>query len=311
MLRTRITFLHILAVAWTCHPALQAGQIVDRPFSGITTISRTEDSPRRVNLHVIEIDLKAPGIRFKLTPPSGTLETVRQTTLDFLKQEHAQVAVNGHFFLPFPSANTDADLIGFAASNGTVYSAFEAPVQSYAIVANAPAINIDASNHAGIVHRDSRFADGKHIAEDVTVWNALAGSAQIVTNGIKTIPVYADTKNPGGLLIPGGRGNYSNNSSWYDSLQARTAVGLSRNNTTLYLFTVDRARGSLGMKLGEVADLLIRDYGVYNALNLDGGGSTTLAMENPVTHVGAIVNISSDNPNGRSVGSNLAVFGSQ
>ena len=301
MLRTRITFLHILAAAWTCNPALQAGQIVERPFSGITTISRTEDSPRRVNLHVIEVDLTAPGIAFKLTPPSGTLETVRQTTLDFLKQEHAQVAVNGHFFLPFPSANTEADVIGFAASNGTVYSAFEAPVQSYAIVANAPAINIDASNHAGVVHRDSRFADGKHVLENVTVWNALAGSAQIVTNGHKTIPVYADPNNPGGQLIPGGRGNYSNERSWYDALQARTAIGLSRNNTTLYLFTVDRARGSLGMKLGEVADLLIRDYGVYNALNLDGGGSTTLAMENPVTHDAAIVNASSDNPNGRSV----------
>src|SRR5438270_3019492 len=98
MLRTRITFLQILAAAWTCNPALQAGQIVDRPFSGITTITRTEDAPRRVNLHVIEIDLNAPGIRFKLTPPSGALETVRQTTLDFLKLEHAQVAINGHFF---------------------------------------------------------------------------------------------------------------------------------------------------------------------------------------------------------------------
>ena len=30
------------------------------------------------------------------------------------------------------------------------------------------------------------------------------------------------------------------------------------------------------MKLDELADLLIKDYGVYNALNLDGGGSATL-----------------------------------
>ena len=57
-----------------------------------------------------------------------------------------------------------------------------------------------------------------------------------------------------------------------------------------------------------VADLLIRDYDVYNALNLDGGGSTTLAMQDPRTHIGRIVNVSSDNPNGRPVGSNLAVF---
>ena len=37
------------------------------------------------------------------------------------------------------------------------------------------------------------------------------------------------------------------------------------------------------MSLGEVADLSIRDYRVEQALNLDGGGSTTLAMEDPVT----------------------------
>ena len=62
------------------------------------------------------------------------------------------------------------------------------------------------------------------------------------------------------------------------------------------------------MSLPEVADMLVNDYGVYNALNLDGGGSTTMAMQNPSTGLGSIINVSSDNPNGRSVGSNLAVF---
>jgi exopolysaccharide biosynthesis protein len=52
------------------------------------------------------------------------------------------------------------------------------------------------------------------------------------------------------------------------------------------------------------------DYGVWNALNLDGGGSTSMALEDPVTHVRSMVNVSSDrdNPGGRSVGSSLAVF---
>ena len=64
----------------------------------------------------------------------------------------------------------------------------------------------------------------------------------------------------------------------------------------------------MGMAVGEVADLLIRDYNVYDALNLDGGGSTTMAMEDPVTGKGKIVNVSSDNPKGRKVASNLAVI---
>jgi hypothetical protein len=175
-------------------------------------------------------------------------------------------------------------------------------------VDHAPGINIDRLNHAAIVHCDTRFPDGKHVRENVTLWNALAGSAQIVTDGVKTIPSYAGPQDPGGLLTPGGPRNYSNASSWYEALQARTAIGLSRNSTTLYLFTVDRASGSLGMRVEEVADLLIRDYRVYNLLNLDGGGSTSMAIENPSTHQAAIVNQSSDTSQGRTVGSNLAVF---
>ena len=76
---------------------------------------------------------------------------------------------------------------------------------------------------------------------------------------------------------------YSNGKSWYDQLNARTVIGLANRQRTLILFTVDRASGSLGMSVGEVADVLIRDYRVEQALNLDGGGSTTLAMEDPLT----------------------------
>ena len=74
------------------------------------------------------------------------------------------------------------------------------------------------------------------------------------------------------------------------------------------MLTVDARGGSAGMTVGEVAAMLIQDYGVWNALNLDGGGSTSMAMENPVTRTGSLVNTSSDNPAGRAVGSSLAVF---
>ncbi len=58
----------------------------------------------------------------------------------------------------------------------------------------------------------------------------------------------------------------------------RTGVGFSRDSTTLYLITVDgRQEGSDGMSLTEFADLMIR-LGVYEGLNLDGGGSTTMVI---------------------------------
>jgi len=304
--RAGIISVLLLAVVWQC--VSHAAEIVEHPYPGITFISRTESSPRNLSIHIVVIDLSSPGIGFELTPPGGSMETIRQTTLEFLRQHHAQIAINSHFFLPFPSANPDANLVGFAASNGVVYSGFEAPSQSYAIVANAPAINIDRENHASIVHVDPSFADGKHTLESVMIWTAISGSAQIVTDGRKTIPEYKDAQHPSGQLTPGGPGNYSNANSWYNALNARSAAGLTADNRTIILFTVDRAAGSEGMTVGEVADVLIRDYQIRNAVNLDGGGSTTISMENPATHTGSIVNVSEDNTAGRSVGSSLAVF---
>jgi hypothetical protein len=267
---------------------LLLGQTPERPFRGITHATRIETSPRSVSMHVVTVDLATPGLRLKLTPPGGTRETLRQTTLAFLNQEHAQVALNAHFFLPFPSADLNADLIGLAASEGKVYSKCEQPVQSYALVTNAPAIHFDASNRAKIVHCEDAAAG---------LWNALAGSAQIVTNGVVTIPVYKDAAHPNGQLTP--NGDYSNSRSWYDLPRARTAIGLTRDNLTLVLFTVEAGRSgeTSGMTVGEVANLLVKDYAVYNALNHDGGGSTSLAIDGKMVTSGS-----------REVGSSLAVF---
>lgn len=275
-------------------------------------------------MHIAQIDLTAPGLRFKLSPPAGAREVVRQTTTEFLRQEGAQLAVNAHFFLPFPSTDTEAWVVGVAASEGRVYSAFETPEQSFAIVADAPGVNIDASNHASIVHRDRTPAGGTrdpaqppgtpvtlvtHVRETVTLWTTLSGSAQIVTEGVKTIPAYADAEHAGAPLTQGGPGTgFSNARSWYDAVNARTVVGLSRDGRTLTLFTVDRSGGSEGMQVGEAADMLMRDYDVWNALNLDGGGSTSMAMEDPLSHERVLINRSSDTPAGRAVGSSLAVF---
>jgi hypothetical protein len=289
-------------------PAPAAATRVSTPYLGVTMIERAETSPRPVHMHIAQIDTRANGIRFKVSPPGGAREVTRQTTLSFLQAERAQLAVNGHFFLPFPSTDTEAWVIGLAVSDGRVYSAFETPEQSYALVADAPAINIDHRNRAQLVHRDTREPDGRHVREPVRLWNAIAGSSQILTAGRVTLPVYRDAAHPHGTLTPGGPANYSNDRSWNDIATARTVAGLSRNRRVLTLFTVDVRGGSDGMRLGEIAELLRRDHDVWDAINLDGGGSTTMAWQHPETGATGLVNTSSDHPDGRAVASSLAVF---
>jgi hypothetical protein len=81
----------------------------------------------------------------------------------------------------------------------------------------------------------------------------------------------------------------------------RTAVGFSRDSSTLFLITVDgRAESDAGMSLVEMAAMMVR-LGVYEGMNMDGGGSTTMVVE------GKVVNRPSDKEGERAVGSALLV----
>ncbi|MBQ7901820.1 MAG: phosphodiester glycosidase family protein, partial [Clostridia bacterium] len=56
----------------------------------------------------------------------------------------------------------------------------------------------------------------------------------------------------------------------------RSAIGVDKSGSTLYLVTVDgRQDSSLGMRMSTLANLMI-SLGCYNAVNLDGGGSTNM-----------------------------------
>ena len=87
---------------------------------------------------------------------------------------------------------------------------------------------------------------------------------------------------------------------------ARSAVAVTRDTATLLLVAVDGVpRGadsgpSVGMTLVEFADLLI-SLGAFQALNLDGGGSTTLLVRDRV------VNTPTDPEGERAVGISLFV----
>lgn len=85
----------------------------------------------------------------------------------------------------------------------------------------------------------------------------------------------------------------------------RTGVGFSRDSATLFLITVDgRQESSSGMSLSEFADLMLK-LGVYEGLNLDGGGSTTMVIN------GRLVNHPSDPGGERRVGNALLVVQSR
>lgn len=82
----------------------------------------------------------------------------------------------------------------------------------------------------------------------------------------------------------------------------RTAIGVTADHRTVYLMVVDgRSTSSIGMTIDELA-VFMAGFGVDRAMNLDGGGSSTLWLSGT-----GVVNRPSDGSE-RTVGNHLGVF---
>ncbi|WP_433263499.1 phosphodiester glycosidase family protein [Actinosynnema sp. CS-041913] len=93
-----------------------------------------------------------------------------------------------------------------------------------------------------------------------------------------------------------------------DPLHPRTAVGFSADGKKMFLLTVDgrQAPFLLGLNLRDIASML-KEMGAHNALNLDGGGSSTMLARTPGTDAVVVENTPSDGGE-RPVPNGLALY---
>jgi exopolysaccharide biosynthesis protein len=95
------------------------------------------------------------------------------------------------------------------------------------------------------------------------------------------------------------------NATFLRARHPRTFVGFDKDSTMLFICVVDgRQARSLGMNFAEMAEFLM-SIGAWNAVNLDGGGSTTMVVH------GMIVNSPSDKTGERPVANTLQVINSR
>lgn len=76
------------------------------------------------------------------------------------------------------------------------------------------------------------------------------------------------------ILVKDGKRHWFSNNIY--GKHARTAIGASQDGRTLYLAVIEGGSNSRGMTQEELADFMI-SIGAWTALNLDGGGSSTMA----------------------------------
>lgn len=280
--------------AWLVAPLLlsvvggtRAATCTSDPFIGVALHQIVRSSPRPQVIHLADINPTAPNLRFLVTPSNGdpdgakpddpNLETTRETTLQFITDEHAQLGINGSFFT-FVKHTLDTNDRSLVVSDGQIVS----PVSD----GWEWVLNITRSGNPQI----RRVRPGDAVKRNSGLYNAIAGS---------------------GLLVHGGKNVAPAGTAFDDKHPPRTAVGITAGDHLL-LMTVDgRQPGfSEGMSLRELAAFMLA-HGAVDALNFDGGGSTTMAIADPRPRV---LNFPSDHKPGgrpgklRAVGVNLAVF---
>ncbi len=161
------------------------------------------------------------------------------------------------------------------------------------------------------------------VKEKVTTGDAQMTDSTFVISGHGTSKTLLDGVSVGDTLIiehqllpgfdnlkevVGGSGKFLdggiNKGNWPER-HPRSALGFNADSTKFYIMTVDgRQSTSAGMTLTEMGEFM-KTFGVENALNLDGGGSTTMVVHNKV------VNDPSDGNGERAVANALMVVSSK
>lgn len=223
---------------------------------------------------LVKVDLNDPRVRVAVAladdrDPDGDGPCVGQleTTSQVARKHDFDVTINASFFAAPATREMAGEKIhyfvgncgwpqGWHFSNGKLHS--------------KP--NTASLRATMIVHRNGKIslADAVQALPADTQF-AVSGNAMMLKNGVSTPPVKDEARHP------------------------RSAVGLSVDARTLYILAIDgrQESHSRGVTLGELANIFIQ-VGAHNAINLDGGGSSSLVIKDPGTGAFAIANQPSD-----------------
>lgn len=209
-----------------------------------------------------------------LTAPNGASTVVMQYNKPS-KQQYTDFTIIDRRWSEASIGNIYNDIVEMVVEDGKVKEirqnqpALEIPQNGYVVVTRQQGSSFISTN----------FKVGDEVKYDIATnpdWSnlqmAVTGSAILVKDG----------------KIPD---KFSMN---IEGRHPRTVIGSSQDDKQLFLVTIDgRQKGSLGMTQTEAASFML-ELGAYNALNLDGGGSTTMVAREAGGSAINVVNTPSD-----------------
>jgi hypothetical protein len=264
----RVSFSMIGAgLLWAA--SVQAGYSpTNHPFSGIAVYSETRTNPPN-RLFVAEVDLGQPGLEVRAARGGpdpdgpGPWQTTLLQPTRIAARERFDLVVNGDFFKVRSAADGETNGPGYRPA---VWSRVNGPAASQC---EGWATNT-AVQPSLVVRRDGHL-EIRLVSEPGPMdCELIAGNTFLVKDGRVVAPANK-VRHP------------------------RTAVGLNAQGTTLVILVVDGRKAGIaqGMNYAELAEEMLR-LGCDDALNLDGGGSSLLAIRDPAAGNYQIVNEPTD-----------------
>lgn len=247
--------------------AVLAPGVIWKRFSG--------SSPRwhqPLFINVLEFDPLDPRYRMEVVPARGAAPSHRESTRRIALKSNALAAINGSYF-NFASRRLDGQPIGLVLAQDRLLNAARG---------DRPVFAIDSLNHVHFSMPHERHHDGVHglalgtqapsvqsvgfhasplqSAAAPRVRDALEGGPMLIHRGI-VLPLRGFDK----MILRG--------------QEPRTAVGLTRQGKMLWLTVDGRRPGhSMGTDLVELTRVF-QALDAMEALNWDGGGSTTMIIK--------------------------------
>lgn len=226
--------------------------VIDRELYPAVTYSRElKELPHPAVVHTVRIQL-SPSVEFVTTPLASDGQYAARTVSQFAEELGTDIAINANFFFPFES-NTPWDYYP---------------------------LNGDPVTPAGLAISNGEFASAPR-----------GGWAAFCVGQDQSVEIVSGRCSPLTIHAVGGQPHLLRNGQIVqrrgDELAPRTAIGLNEARDELILIVVDGRQPaySEGVTLPELAEILA-DAGAHDAFNLDGGGSTTLVLnENGVQRV--------------------------
>jgi len=225
-----------------------------------------------LSIHILIVDLANPDVSLRISragddpdgpgPWSTTLMSVPQIA----QRDNYDIAINGDFFAALNTKDVEGAKTGYVSkkwASPTGYAVTDDKLWHKAATTRS-ALLLDSPTHAKLELIDPKKVFPPYIHQ------ALGGGVFLLKDG-DTVPQTNPARHP------------------------RTAIGLDKSGSKLFILVVDGRQPnlSIGMTYSELA-AEFQKLGAHTAINLDGGGSTTLVLRDPSTHKLHILNHPSD-----------------